>query len=367
MKLLYSALILFLLTNSASFATHILGGEIRATHISGQTYKISVLIYNDAAQAASIEAHHELSVCMGDKNVISVHRVSIDPLPASDGIVMSTYEGNYTFPMAGIFQISAELNNRSDAINFPHGSQSVFFPWTWINTLLPSSTPVLPPPSFQAGVRQVFSMDLKPTTHGDSVSYRFQKLSKPSPGTCGIRRIDPSYVYPNDVTSTGTFMLDQTAKKLIWTAPERIGRYVYAIIVSQWKDGIVISETYRESTVLVTDRSGPTVDIPDYKYAETSESPVTGMPSLESPEVSFAIEAYPNPVQDIVNVSVYSKNRSNLVLQLIDINGQVLREIRSKSPEIVLQEQFDLRNFASGMYLLKADNGKENVTKKILR
>lgn len=258
MNYFYKICILFLLVSSSCFATHIKGGEIRADHISGQTYKISVLLYIDLSSSAS-DAQTDVSVCMGDQNVITAKRVAILQLPEK-GVTVNTFEANYTYPSQGRFQISASINDRNSAINFPKGNESPLFLWTVISTELVNSTPVMPYLTFSAGVKQVFSIDLKPAnTDGDSISVRLQKLSKGSPGTCKVRMIDSTYIYPNDVTTTGTFKINQAEKKLTWIAPEQVGSYLYAMVVYEWRDGINISESYREGTIDVSDKPGSTM------------------------------------------------------------------------------------------------------------
>lgn len=368
MKYIYKITILLFLSIYSCFATHLKGGEIRASYISGQTYKISVLLYLDANSNGAAESQNTVSTCMGDGNVITISRVSSTSLIGSTGVLAALFEANYTYPSSGTYQISVSENNRNNALNFPNGTAGSLFLWTVLNTQLPNSTPIMPYLSFDAGIRQVFSIDLKSSgTDSDSTSFRLQKLSKPSPGTCGVRSVDQSYIYPNDVTKTGTFKINQAEKKLVWTAPEQVGNYLYAMVVDEWRDGIIISQTYREGTITVTDKPGPTVNIPPYDYAENSGGLITSIPKLDSPEVTIAVEAYPVPTEDYITVKAYSKKPAIIKLQLIDLQGRVLSEIRSNTSAIVMQEQFDLRNYTKGVYIIRAQNDTESVTQKILR
>ena len=368
MNLFYRIFILILFVSPACFATHLAGGEIRASHVSGQTFKISVLLYLDAAsggQAAS--ATNEVNVCMGDGNIITIPKISAAPITGSNEILLALFEKNYTFSSSGTFQLSLNLNNRSTALNFPNGSESPFFLWTVLNTQFSNATPILPNLVFNAGVKQVFSMDLKPVvTDSDSISIRLQKLSKPSPGTCGVRSLDYTYIYPNDVSKSGTFKINQQEKKLVWTAPEIVGSYIYALVIDEWRDGIRISETYREARINVTDKSGETVQVPPYQFAEEGGL-ITSVPNLESPEISIAVDAYPVPTEDYVTARAYSKRQSVIKLQLIDVNGRVLREANSENAVTVFQQKFDLRRFTPGVYIIRATNDAESTSQKIVR
>ena len=366
MKSVYSILLLILLSAAFADASHLKGGEIMATHVSGQGYKIRVRLYLDQGLGGTGEYDPTISVCMGDGNVIDLPRVSVNVVPGN--VVVAEYEAGYTFRSTGIYQISYANDQRSaEILNLPNSMGTTQFIWTIIDTQQQNSTPVLPYLSFEAGVRQVFSIDLKPTVaDNDSITAKVVRLSKPSPGTCGVRMVDHSYLFPNEISASGTFKVDAVQKKLVWTAPEVVGNYLYALVIAEWRDGARISETYREGLVTVVDKPGDTVEIPPYESSEYG-GVITSTPVVSSSEVSMAIQAYPVPTENFVTVKAYSKQRSIIRLQLIDMNGRVLSEIASKTPEIAVQEVFDMRKLAQGMYLIRASNAKDSVTQKVLR
>lgn len=339
-----------------------------ATYVSGQNYKIKVRLYVDPNSGDQGESMNSIQVCMGDGNVVDMPRVAINPEMLPGNVIVNEYESSYTYGSSGIYQIAVAKDQRSgDIINLPDAQGTTQFIWTVLDTQLQNSTPVLPYLSFEAGVRQVFSVDLKPTVaDNDSITARVARLSKPSPGTCGVRMLDRSYLFPNEISASGTFKVDAAQKKLVWTAPEVVGNYLFALVVTEWRDGAKISETYREGLVTVIDKPGDTVEVPPYESSEYGGL-ITSTPIVTSSEVSMAIQAYPVPTENFVTVKAYSKQRSIIRLQLIDMNGRVLTEIASKTPEIAVQEIFDMRNLAQGMYLIRASNAKDSVTQKVLR
>ncbi|MET7259483.1 T9SS type A sorting domain-containing protein [Dyadobacter jiangsuensis] len=366
MKSVYRILLLVLLSAYAH-ASHLRGGEILARHLSGQTYDIRVKIYLDTQTGQSAaEALNSVTVCMGDGAIKEASRLSMTTV--SKGVSVGEYQVNYTYPAAGIYQISTALDTRTNQIlNLPQAELTSQFLWTVIDTQSANSTPVLPDLEFEAGVRQVFSIDLKPIiADNDSMGVKVVRLSRPSPGTCGVRMLDHSYRFPNEVSATGTFKVDAAQKKLVWTAPEVVGNYLFAMVVTEWRDGIKISESYREGMVTVIDRPGDTVEVPPYESSEYG-GVITSTPVVSSSEVSMAVQAYPVPTENFVTVKAYSKQRDIIRLQLIDMNGRILTEIASKTPEISVQEVFDMRNLARGMYLIRASNAKDSVTQKVLR
>ena len=359
--------VIFLFCSAASYATHLKGGEIRVTHISNLTYKATAFVYFDAGSAMT-NVEPELMMCMGDGQVIKAARQSLTTLPGLASTSIGIYEATYTYPASGRYQISASIANRNSGIlNFSNSELLPMFLWTIFDTSLGNSTPASPDLQFTGGVRQLFTQNLKVTdVNGDSVSFHLQKLSRAFPGTCGIRSTDQSYIYPNEVNKSGTLKIDQVTKKLIWNAPAQAGNYSIAYVVDEWRNGIIISQTYREGLITVSDKPGEKVDIPAFEYP-ADNGVVTALPYLESPEISIAVEAYPVPTDDFVNVKAYSKSRSVITLQLIDMQGRILQQIKSHSAEILIQEQFDLRDYPKGMYLIRAENDMESVTQKILR
>ncbi|MCF0048768.1 T9SS type A sorting domain-containing protein [Dyadobacter sp. LJ53] len=367
MKSVYKVFLLILLASPLCLATHIRGGEIMASHVSGQNYNIKVRLYFDLStgqQAAN--AQTGVLVCFGDGSTKEFQRSKMEQLPGN--VLVADYDGSHTYASAGTFQISVSLENRTPGVlNLPNSGDTRAFFWTVINTQVSNSTPVLPNLSFEAGVRQLFTINLKPTVADvDSISVKLPRLSKPSPGECGVRMLEHSYVYPNEISATGTFKVIPSVNQLVWQAPEVLGNYIFAMVVSEWRDGVIISESYREGLITVTDKPGPTVDIPPYESAENGGL-ITSTPNVKSAEVSMAIEAYPVPTETFITVKAYSKKRSVVTLQLIDIKGRVLREIKSNGPVISIQEEFDMRSLAEGIYIIKAANEKDAVSQKVLR
>ena len=371
MQSFYKTIFLFFITTSFCSASHLLGGEIRATNVSGLTYRISAQIFFDAVDGGSAaQSQNSINVCFGDGSTGIASRKSYTALDGdSKGVAVGVFELTHTYASVGTFQISTAIDNRSQGIlNYPSSDQFPMFLWTVINTSFSNSTPVLPNPIFETGAKQVLKIDLKSTNNDpDSVSAHLQKLSSPSPGTCGVRMLDNNYLYPNDVTKKGRFYVDQIEKKLVWNAPEALGKYIYSVVVDEWRDGIKISESYHEGIIVVTDKDGPTVEIPPYLPATTSEL-ITANPDSDYSDLTLAMEAYPIPTQDYLNVRVESKYATNLTIQLINLEGRVVKQIKTGSQVVEWRDQLDLRQLNSGLYIIKAtDEAGKFVTRKIVR
>jgi hypothetical protein len=372
MSTFYRIIFILCLSSSASFATHLLGGEIRAENVSGQTYKISAQLYFDVSPGGigGADAQNTIKMCFGDGNTADVQRTSYTKLAGEqNGIAIGTYEVTYTYPSSGTFQISANVTNRTgNLLNFTNAEFSEMFLWTVISTQVQNSTPILPLPIFSAGAKQIFTVDLKPVvTDSDSITARLQKLSKSSPGTCGVRSINETYAYPNEVSKKGTFTIDRTNNKLVWNAPELLGNYIYAIVVDEWRNGIKISETYREGLILVTDKSGPTVDIPAYVPVNEAGI-VSAIPDADVENLSMIVEAFPVPTEDFLTVNVNSVEPTTLRMQVINLDGQIVREFKTNTKTTQWRQQMDLRKITKGLYIIRVinDQGKF-ATQKVVR
>lgn len=373
MSTFYKIAFFLCLCSSATYATHLLGGEIRATNISALTYKISAQIYFDVSPGGgptAADSQSAILLCFGDGNTADVQRTSYTKLTGDqNGIAVGTYDVTYTYPSAGIFQISTNITNRTaNLLNLVNSELSQMFLWTVINTQVINSTPVLPVPIFSAGAKQIFAIDLKPTvTDTDSTTAHLQKLSKTSPGTCGVRSLNDTYIYPNDVSRKGIFAIDQVNKKLIWNAPELLGNYIYAVVIDEWRSGVKISETYREGLITVTDKPGPTVEIPAYVPAN-GIGVVTAIPDTDAENLSMIVEAFPVPTDDFLTISVNSITPTTLRVQVINLDGQIVRETKTNTKEIQWSQQMDLRKVTKGLYIIRVIDDQGNfATKKIVR
>ncbi|MBL7923534.1 MAG: HYR domain-containing protein [Bacteroidia bacterium] len=131
-------------------ASHLMGGQITYTHISGNTYKIRYTLYRDCA---GIPAPTSVSVAVSPSIGVSVtlNRITFADVSllcpgqvsrcssstGVPGIEEHIYEGNATFNTPANYTLSVSLNARNAAITtmVSPGSQNMFLSTT-LNTLL---------------------------------------------------------------------------------------------------------------------------------------------------------------------------------------------------------------------------------------
>ncbi|MEI8058665.1 MAG: T9SS type A sorting domain-containing protein [Ferruginibacter sp.] len=81
------------------------------------------------------------------------------------------------------------------------------------------------------------------------------------------------------------------------------------------------------------------------------------------PQANGIVKIYPNPVGDILNVSVLGQINSKATLQISDAEGKVVL-----SKNIINNPQsIDVSKLAKGVYMIKVDNGGSVITSKFVR
>lgn len=85
----------------------------------------------------------------------------------------------------------------------------------------------------------------------------------------------------------------------------------------------------------------------------------------EIKEVSgFTINAYPNPVQSIVNISLIAEKHTKFNLKVVDLQGNTIYNIKTANDF----EQIDVSNFTAGVYFLNISDNKQIIkTFKIIK
>jgi len=96
------------------------------------------------------------------------------------------------------------------------------------------------------------------------------------------------------------------------------------------------------------------------------QTPVSASSVVLSPG---SIMVYPNPFNNILNVTVQAKNNiEELTIDIINLYGQKIASIKNKNVFGEIKIETDLSYLSSGMYLIiLKENGKQVFSKKIIR
>lgn len=240
-----------------AFATHQRAGEISYTYISGLTYEFTITTYTYTPSPAD---RPEIEVFWGDGTSSVVLRQSKINLP--NNISKNTYITQHTFSAVGTFHVTFEDPNRNAGIvNIPSSVEVPFF----IETILVinpfiggnSSPQLLNPPLDNACTNVPFYHN--PGAYdpeGDSLSYSLI--------TCrGYEGEDiPGYTLPQ---ASNYISIDPITGDLTWDSPLMAGEYNIAILIQEWRNGIMISSMVRDMQITVApcNNEPPMIEVND--------------------------------------------------------------------------------------------------------
>ena len=224
-------------------ATHQRAGEITYRHISGLTYEFTVTTYT---YTPSLADRPDIEVHWGDGSFSTIYRN--DKTALENNITLNTYIAQHTFPTSGNYSITFEDPNRNaGVVNIPNSVNIPFFLETIlvINPFLGSnSSPVLLNPPIDNGCYQVpyYHNPGAYDADGDSLSYHLI--------TCrgfGGENI-PGYILPR---ASNSISIDSVTGELTWDSPTLVGEYNIAILIKEWRHGMLIGSIVRDMQISI--------------------------------------------------------------------------------------------------------------------
>ncbi|UHG90860.1 T9SS type A sorting domain-containing protein [Spirosoma oryzicola] len=365
-------LLLVVCSIRTSYATHLLGGYIQVKPVAGSTltYEITATLYLDEIRGtAAASAMSSLSLCFGDGQSAEVFRQS-RILSTNKENSVNTYRMVHTYSGPSTYTVSTAIVNRTPSLNIPNSSteqEPLTLSTTFLTTGLSNQTPNLSVSltNFTIGLNQRATLSLQATdTEGDSLVYALTRPLTSASGTGCTYRAVTAYQFPNDLSRQGTFKLNSRTGELIWDAPTQQGYFSVAITVSEYRNGVLISQTREEIPLIVVDRPGTPSVIPPYEPALTG-TVVTGLPEYRDEDVSFSV--FPNPVEDRLQVLIQTSNPSTVSLQLIDAGGRKLHEIAFRKAARQHEQVIGMGSLSPGVYLLQATIAGRIMVQKILK
>lgn len=94
---------------------------------------------------------------------------------------------------------------------------------------------------------------------------------------------------------------------------------------------------------------------------------INGVVGMNDPnQVAGGLELYPNPAQDLLNISLVMQEKSDVQITLTDLNGREIAMIRNGELQAGANTiQYETSGLASGMYLLVVSDGKTKQVRKL--
>ena len=252
--LLLLTLCFMLCSGYKSFATHIMGGNITATQISGLTYEIKLEVYRDIA-GIPITGSGVFNV-MRDTGTGSLTTIASVTVPLDSaisgpfwsfsptlGAEQYFFVDTFTFQDVGSYTITWDDCCRNGAIVNVTAPLSDAFNLNTIvlvDTLIGNSTPTfLAPPILLVPLHTAWSYNPLPfDVDGDSLYWTID-----TPNT-GLETRCLGYITPFSDTG-GDFTLINSSGEIDWT-PSTVGAYVASVLVSEFRGGVKIGEIRRD-------------------------------------------------------------------------------------------------------------------------
>jgi Secretion system C-terminal sorting domain len=298
-KNMKKALLLVLLCLSFSMrsnASHMMGGQITVSHISGMDYNVVYTAYRDMsgipiAPTATLN-FTDLTSGATFTDTISYDTTVVVLVP---GVEEYTYHAVVTFPNTGNWRVSYEECCRNAAIlNMTNpGSESHYF---YSDVLVDStnSTPIfLNPPIVLAQDSVPFYYNPLPfDADGDSISWSLDIPLSMS----GLQVV--GYVLPTS-DSLVPFNMDPITGEITFL-PIAIGNYQVSMRVKEYRNGVQIGEITRDMQILVV----PSANAPVAVITNSNTAPYNGKAYTLAPGADFTM-----------NISVFDMDAQSITIE----------------------------------------------------
>jgi len=181
----------------------------------------------------------------------------------------------------------------------------------------------------------------------------------------GATWTDVTGIYPSGIDAQTGGMIVTPNGEFVFAGTD-VGGYVYDVEQSEWfslAEDIgffnVVDLDYIQETNTVrfaTFGSG----ILDFNIENGIISNASQLPESEQ------VLVYPNPTKDYVNIEITSDKISNMLIEIIDLKGQILSS-QSYAIEDVGPIKLNIASMSSGIYLIKlTDQHEKSQTKKLV-
>lgn len=255
LRISISVTILFV--SLTTWATHNRAGEITYDQIGDLRIRITITTYT---QTSSVAADRDsLLVFWGDGTSEYVYRINGggDGVPLENNVKLNIYEAQHSYPARATYTIGFMDRNRVANIlnvNAPNSIEVPFYvqtTFTFLSTQFQgrnSSARLLQPPVDVACVGQPFIHN--PNAYdidGDSLAYRLG-----IPAMSADMNV-PLYQFPDEIapSTSNNITLDPITGDFVWDNPKLIGQYNIAIIIDEYRNGVLINSIVRDMQIRV--------------------------------------------------------------------------------------------------------------------
>ena len=357
-------------------ATHLIGGYIQATPIAGSslTYRISAVLFLDEVSGRTAANQTDaVQICLGDGTTVTATRAS-RIINNAQTTSFDSYTLIHTYNGPGTYTLTTSISNRSSvnktipsAENIPLTLNTTFT--TNTQTLNQTPTANYPATGFYVRVNSKATISLKATdAEGDSLSYGLARpLTTPSSSQSCTGQVVPTYQYPNDVTRRGTFKLNSRTAELVWDAPVEVGLYSVALTISEYRNGVLISQTTQEITLFVDDLPGTPGVIPPYEAAIQGVAGGLVTATTTYSDTGFQLTTFPSPVDDRLQVVIQTSDLTSPTVEMTDLNGRIIHRLVFNRTARQHEQVIGMGSMTPGIYILRVSIGEQSISRKIMK
>jgi hypothetical protein len=249
---------LFSSLSTTLFATHNRAGEIRYEQIAAMQYRITIVTYT-REDAVAPPDRDSLNINFGDGIIATIGRsngINNQGVPIGDNYKYNEYVTEHTYSALGTYTVRMRDVNRTDGIlNIDNGLSGIVAFYIESTIVLRAANfgrnslvHLLQPPVDVAQAGQPFSHNPSAfDIDGDSITYEFITPLQ------NLNTVVPNYVYPNfiPVGGTNSLTINAVTGDIVWSAPQTVGEYSLAILIKEFRNGIMIGSTVRDMQILV--------------------------------------------------------------------------------------------------------------------
>ena len=361
----FTVILLMIGAGSSVWATHVLGGEIRAEVVSCQSlsYKITVVVYADVGSDVEFGTGL-LSLGFGDPIELGQTDAAFDSVvrAADSSVAINTLVIERSFPGSGTYLINfREFNRNANIVNIANSVTTPFYAETKlvVDPVLCNSSPVLTDTVSSytyAGSRYELRINAR-DADGDSLSAALVIPREDTDSEVRGYQMPINYdleLLDKPVAADGFSLptLVVTPESLVWDAPNLGGEFVVTIRVSEWREvageWLSMGHVTRDMAINVIDTLHQT---------NARDLLVTDVEEAFSEPSEYI---YPNPTAGPFSLEIRDGIWAGGTVTMYNIIGEALDE----RTIAIGSNPYDISTFTSGFYFL---NLRKDELRKTLR
>jgi hypothetical protein len=82
---------------------------------------------------------------------------------------------------------------------------------------------------------------------------------------------------------------------------------------------------------------------------------------------SLAFTAFPNPTNDMMNLTVNGGTGDLITIKVYDMSGRIVQALTSAYGSDGVNVHFGMSSLKGGLYLIEVNNGEERTTQRVMR